>query len=80
MLRGEEAMRSAIHNLNILGFAAEIAAIPGTKKIVVAVQVLYFARKAIVLGRSARTHLRSRRQRCAAGSQSTDNFQPTTQE
>jgi hypothetical protein len=58
-----------------------LTAIPGTKKIIFTVQLLWSIRKAIVLGRSAGHRIRlafKSRRRCAAGSLSTINEQSTT--
>ena len=80
----------------ITGSGIHLTSIPGAKTIVLAFQILFFARKTIVLVRSAshRLHTTNQflrdgctslalkaRRRCVAGSIATDNHQqPTTQE
>jgi hypothetical protein len=58
-----------------------LTAIPGIKKIIFAVQIIWSVRKAILLGKSASHRIRlalKARRRCAAGSLLTVNEQPTT--
>jgi hypothetical protein len=65
----------------VLIVGMHLNAVPGAKKIVVAVQILWSVRKAIVLGKSANHRIRlamKSRRRCAAGSLSTVNERQTT--